>query len=332
MRTKNLKVLFIGGTGVISSACTTLCVERGIDLYLLNRGQTKRSIPKDVHTITADIRNIEQVQSMMANAKFDVVVDWIAYISEHVKTDYDIFKDKIAQYIFISSASVYQKPPSCLPIKETEPLLNPHWKYSRNKIDCEKTLLKLYREHDFPITIVRPSHTYDCTKIALSGGYTTLNRIREGKKVIIHGDGTSLWTLTHHQDFARGFIGLLGNQKAIGEAYHITSDEVLTWNQICEIFADCVGVKPNIVHLPSELIYRYDKEWGEGLLGDKTHCMIFDNSKIKNINPDFTIKIPFKDGAKQIVSWYEEDPARKIIDQSWDSKMEEIIMRYESLL
>jgi nucleoside-diphosphate-sugar epimerase len=309
-----------------------LCVERGVDLYLLNRGRTKRSIPDDVHLITADIRNSEQVKSILANSKFDVVVDWIAYIPAQVKTDYDIFKDKISQFIFISSASVYQKPPSRLPIKETEPLLNPYWEYSRNKIDCEEKLLMLYREHDFPITIVRPSHTYDCTKIALSGGYTTLNRIREGKKVIIHGDGTSLWTLTHHQDFARGFIGLLGNQNVIGEAYHITSDEVLTWNQICAIFADCVGVEANIVHVPSDLIYRYDKEWGEQLLGDKTHSMIFDNSKIKSINPDFTIKIPFKDGAREIVSWYEEDPARKIIDRSWDSKMEEIIMRYESFL
>jgi len=325
-----LKVLFIGGTGVISSACTELCVEKGIDLTLINRGQTKRPVPENVNIIKADIRNPEQIKSFLMNEIFDVVVNWIAYSPEHVDKDYEIFKGKTSQYIFISSASAYQKPPDTLPIKETEPLINPYWEYSRNKIKCEEYLLRVFEDYEFPITIVRPSHTYDRTLIALSGGYTALNRIREGKKVIIHGDGTSLWTLTHHQDFARGFVGLLGNTKAIGEAYHITSDEVLTWNQICEVFSDTVGMPANIIHIPSDFIYRYDREWGEGLLGDKAHCMIFDNSKIKKINPEFQIKIPFKDGAKEIVTWYDEDPARRVIDQSWNSKVDEIIDRYES--
>jgi nucleoside-diphosphate-sugar epimerase len=325
-----LKVLFIGGTGIISSACTDLCVEKGIDVTLLNRGLTDRPIPKDVRIIRADIRNPEQIKSILSNEKFDVVVDWIAYSQDHVEKDFEIFKEKTSQYIFISSASTYQKPPDSLPIKETEPLINPHWEYSRNKIKCEEYLLQVFNDYEFPVTIVRPSHTYDRTKIALSGGYTALNRIREGKKVIIHGDGTSLWTLTHHQDFARGFVGLLGNSKTIGEAYHITSDEVLTWNQICETFSDTVGMPANIIHIPSDFIFSYDKEWGEGLLGDKAHCMIFDNRKIKNINPDFQIKIPFKEGAKEIVTWYDENPDRKVIDQAWESKMDEIIERYES--
>jgi nucleoside-diphosphate-sugar epimerase len=326
-----LNVLFIGGTGVVSSACTDLCVEKGIDLTLLNRGQSTRSVPDNVTILNADIRDPKQVKAILKNQTFDVVVDWIAYTQEHVENDYHVFKDKTAQYIFISSASAYQKPSSKLPIKEEEPLINPLWEYSRSKILCEKYLMKMYEKYNFPVTIVRPSHTYDRTKIALSGGYTAINRIRKGKKVIIHGDGTSLWTLTHHRDFAAGFIGLLGNSKAIGEAYHITSDEVLTWNQICGIFADVLGVDANIVHIPSDFIYQFDKEWGEGLLGDKAHCMIFDNTKIKQINPDFQAKISFREGAKEILFWYDEDPERRIVDSLLDSKMDEIIEHFESL-
>ena len=326
-----LKLLFIGGTGVISSACTELCVKGGIDLTILNRGQTSRPVPANVKHLKADIRNPEQVKSILQNDKFDVIVDWIAYTPEHVKNDYKIFKNITSQYIFISSASVYQKPPDSLPIKETEPLVNPIWEYSGNKIQCEQFMVKMFLENNFPVTIVRPSHTYDRTKIALSGGYTALHRIREGKKVIIHGDGTSLWTLTHHKDFATGFMALLGNSKAIGEAYHITSDEVLTWNQICIIFAEAIGVQPNIVHIPSDFIYKFDKEWGEGLLGDKAHSMIFDNMKIKKLNPEFQAKIQFKEGAKEIIAWYDEDLSRREIDKNWNSKMDEIIGHFESL-
>jgi len=277
------------------------------------------------------MRDPEKVKSILHGEKFDVVVDWIAYTPEHVINDYNIFNDKTSQYSFISSASVYQKPPQTLPIKETEPLINPIWNYSKNKIRCEHYLLKMFLEHSFPVTIVRPSHTYDRTKIALSGGYTALHRIHEGKKVIIHGDGTSLWTLTHHQDFAAGFIALLGNSETIGEAYHITSDEVLTWNQICLIFAESIGVQPNIVHIPSDFIYQFDKDWGDGLLGDKSHSMIFDNTKIKQLNPAYQAKIPFKEGVKEIIAWYAEEPGRGEIDKNWDSKIDEIISHFESL-
>jgi nucleoside-diphosphate-sugar epimerase len=304
----------------------------GMDLYLLNRGQTIRTIPSKVTTIKADIRDKNEIKSLMASESFDVVVNWIAYTSDHVKSDFKIFRDKTSQYIFISSASAYQKPPSSLPIKETEPLCNPYWEYSRNKIDCEEFLLKMYHDHDFPVTIVRPSHTYDHTKVALSGGYTALSRMREGKKIVIHGDGTSLWTLTHHEDFARGFVGLLGHPVAIGEAYHITSDEILTWNQICEIYAEVLGVEPNILHIPSDFIYRLDKDWGEGLLGDKAHCLIFDNSKIRSVNPQFEIKIPFKKGVEEVVNWYDEDVIRRSVDSSWNFRLEEIIKRFKPIL
>jgi nucleoside-diphosphate-sugar epimerase len=278
--------------------------------------------------LTADIRDIKQVQAAIHNHRFDVVVDWIAYEAEHVSTDFELFRDKTLQYIFISSASVYQKPPAHLPITEAEPILNPIWEYSQKKIACENYLTEKYNKQQFPVTIVRPSHTYDKTKIPLHGGYTTIDRMLRGKPVIIHGDGTSLWTLTHHRDFARGFIGLIGNPESIGEVYHITSDEILTWNQICEILAEAAGVSPNIIHLPSDFISRYDKKWGDGLLGDKAHCLVFDNNKIKAINPDYNSTISFKEGAKEILSWYQADSSRQVVDFALNTKMEEMIKKY----
>ena len=324
-----LKVLFIGGTGVISSACSELCIEKGFELYHLNRGLTQNHQIKGVQLLTADIRNKNQVRSVISDYTFDVVVDWIAYEPEHVMADCELFKDKTLQYIFISTASVYQKPSAHLPITESEPLINPVWEYSQKKIACENYLTDMYRNQQFPVTIVRPSHTYDKTKIPLHGGYTTIDRMLRDKPVIIHGDGTSLWTLTHHKDFAKGFIGLIGNPEAIGENYHITSDKVLTWNQICEILANAAGVKPKVVHIPSDFISRFDKEWGDGLLGDKAHCLIFDNSKIKGVNPEFEATISFRDGAKEILSWYQEDESRQTINIAKDALMDEIIAEYQ---
>jgi len=330
MEELTLKVLFIGGTGVISSACSELCIEKGFELYHLNRALTQNYQISGVRQLIADIRDKNQVRSIISDYTFDVVVDWIAYESGHVMADYELFKDKTLQYIFISTASAYQKPSAYLPITESEPLINPVWEYSQKKIACENYLTEMYRNQQFPVTIVRPSHTYDKTKIPLHGGYTTIDRMLRDKPVIIHGDGTSLWTLTHHKDFAKGFIGLIGNPEAIGEDYHITSDEVLTWNQICEILANVAGVKPKIVHIPSDFIRRFDREWGDGLLGDKAHCLIFDNTKIKGINPDFRTTISFRDGAKEILSWYQEDESRQTVDVAKGKLMDEIIAEYES--
>ncbi|MBN2354522.1 SDR family oxidoreductase, partial [candidate division KSB1 bacterium] len=282
-----MKVLFIGGTGVISSACAQLCLEAGMELYLLNRGQSHRPQPQGAQHLCGDIRNLSQAHSLLADLTFDVVVDWVAYQPEQVSADFQLFRNKTSQYIFISSASAYRKPPTRLPITENEPLVNPYWSYSQAKIACEETCMNLYHSEQFPVTIVRPSHTYDCTKVPLMGGPTVLHRLVSGKPIIVHGDGTSLWTLTHHRDFAGGFIGLLGKEAAIGQAYHITSDEFLTWNQITEILASALGARADIVHVPSEFIHRLDPEWGAGLLGDKAHCMFFDNSKIKALNPSF---------------------------------------------
>ncbi len=325
-----MKVLFIGGTGVISSACSQLAVQRGIELYLLNRGQTSRPIPEGAHVLRGDIRDTQSVRTALGDTTFDVVVDWIAYTPEHVQGDIELFHDRTRQYIFISSASVYQTPPARLPVTESTPLDNPFWDYSRAKIDCEERLVKAYRDRHFPITIVRPSHTYDRTKLPVTGGYTVIDRMRKGKKVIVHGDGTSLWVLTHHTDFAKGFVGLLGNNHAIGEVFHITSDEILTWNQIFETLARAAGAEANIVHVASDLIATFDPDWGAGLLGDKSHSMIFDNSKIKSIVPDFAATIPYSWGAEEQITWYDADPARQVVDEKLDRLMDEIIEAYES--
>ena len=234
-----------------------------------------------------DIRDPSQAESALAGHAFDAVVDWIAFTPEQVAADIALFRGRTGQYIFISSATVYEKPPSRLPITEDTPLSNPFWTYAANKIACEALLREAARAEGFPSTIVRPSHTYDRTKLPVTGGYTSVARMRQGKPVVVHGDGTSTWVLTHHRDFAVGFVGLLGNTAAVGEAFHITSDELLTWNQIYALVGRAAGVEPKLVHVPSDVIARYDPEWGAGLLGDKAHSVIFDNSKIKRFVPDF---------------------------------------------
>jgi nucleoside-diphosphate-sugar epimerase len=325
-----MKVLFIGGTGKISSACSPLAVERGIDLYLLNRGQTDRSIPEGAHRLNGDIRDKASVRAALEGHTFDAVVNWIAFTTEHIETDIELFSGRTGQYVFISSASAYQTPPVNLPATESTPLDNPHWLYSRNKIACEERLMQEYRTKKFPITLVRPSHTYDKTLLPMQGGWTAIDRMRKGKKILIHGDGTSLWVLTHHKDFAKGFVPLLGNNRAIGEAFHITSDEILNWNQIHEILGWAAGAPPlQIVHVPSDLINAYDPVWGAGLLGDKTNSMIFDNTKIKRIAPDFACTIPFTRGAEEMIAWYDGDPARRVVNEEFNQLTDKILAAYE---
>ncbi len=326
-----MKVLFIGGTGIISSACSQLAIERGAELYLLNRGATtKRPIPDGAHVLHGNIREPDSVRAVLGDRQFDVVVNWIAFTPDHIETDLDLFRGRTGQYVFISSASAYQKPIGHLPITESTPLANPYWDYSRNKIACEERLIRAYRAAQFPMTIVRPSHTYDKTLSPLHGGYTMIDRMRKGQPVIVHGDGTSLWVLTHHTDFARGFIGLLGNLHAIGDAFQITSDEVLTWNQIYTIMAHAAGVEPQLVHVSSDLIAAYDKGWGDGLLGDKAHSVIFDNAKLKRLVPDYVAAIPFVRGAEEILAWFDGDPARRVVDEALNRTIDRILAAYES--
>jgi nucleoside-diphosphate-sugar epimerase len=323
-----MKVLFVGGTGVISHSCSELCVENGFDLFLLNRGKSFRQAPQKAKIICADINDGLSVDAVLANHLFDVVVDWIAFNEKDVSRDYNLFKNKTKQYIFISSASAYKKPPDKLPITEDVPLVNPYWKYSQAKIDCESFLIKKFREENFPVTICRPSHTYDKTKPALRMGYLPFHRMKSGKKIIIQGDGNSLWTLTHAQDFAKGFIGLLGNGQTIGEAYHITSEKTLTWNQIAKILAEKARFDLQIIHIPVSFIAEHDSEWGAELYGDKAYDTYFDNSKIKKIVSDFNPSIPFETGAEEIAEWYSK-PANQIINKEMDVKMDLIISEFE---
>ena len=326
-----MKVLFIGGTGTISTACSALAVERGIDLYLLNRGETEASVPESAQILRADIRKPDTVRTALGDQSFDVVVDWIAFTPEHVETDLELFRDRTHQYVFISSASAYQTPPVNLPITESTPLANRYWQYSRDKIACEERLMRAYREEQFPVTIVRPSHTYNEKRLPVHGGYTVVDRMRRGKKVVVHGDGSSLWVLTHHHDFARGFVGLLGNPHAIGESFHITSDELLTWNEIHEQIARAAGTTAQLVHVSSDTIAAFDPEWGAALLGDKTHSMIFDNSKIKRVVPEYQATSPLSRGVEEIIAWFDADPARQQVDPETDRLMDRLIAAQQSI-
>jgi len=321
-----MKVLFIGGTGIISSACSELAVSRGIDLYHLNRGKSAAIRKVDgIKTIIADIRNFDETRQAIEGHHFDAVVDWIAFEPEHIQNDIRLFSGRTNQFVFISSASAYQTPPEKLPVTEDTPLDNPFWEYSRNKIACENILKEEYRKSGFPSTIVRPSHTYDKTLIPVEGGYTVLQRMVQGLPVVVHGDGTSIWTLTHHRDFAVGLVGLLGKPEAINQAFHITSDEWLSWNSIYSMLANELGVVPHLVHVPSEIIAKYDPEIGAGLLGDKSHSMIFDNSKIRKLVPDFNPTIPFSQGVKKIVEWHLKNTMSQKPDERINNFMDKII-------
>jgi len=321
-----MKVLFIGGSGIISSACSALAVESGIDLFLLNRGQTSaRPIPAAAHVIQADIRDATAAAEALRGQTFDAVVDWIAFTPDHVAADLELFRGRVGQFVFISSASAYQKPPARLPITEETPLDNPFWQYSRNKIACEELLMAAHRDEGFPVTLVRPSHTYDATLLPFHGGYVWLDRLRRGKPILVHDDGESLWTLTHHRDFARAFVPLLGQPRAVGEAYHITSDEVLTWNAIAGLLAEAAGVAPNVAHVPSAVVAAHDQGWGDSLLGDKAHNAIFDNSKIRTIVPGFSAEIPFARGAREIVAWYDAHPEARRVNADFDALVDRII-------
>jgi nucleoside-diphosphate-sugar epimerase len=325
-----MNVLFIGGTGVISSACARLALARGVDLTFLCRGKTSRHpIPVGAKVIRGDVRDSHSARNAVGDRRFDVVVQWIGFVPAHVELDVDLFRGRVRQYIFISSASAYQTPPARLPITESTPLHNPYWQYSRDKIACEERLIHAYRNEGFPATIVRPSHTYDLGLLPVHGGWTIVDRMRRGLPVIVHGDGTSFWTLTHHEDFARAFVGLLGRADAIGDAFHITSDEALTWNQIHEMLAYAAGAEPRLVHIPSELIAAFDPEWGASLLGDKAHSMVFDNTKIKRLVPDFRALVSYHDGVRNQIAWYDEEPKRRAVDDVVNTIVDRALTAYQ---
>jgi nucleoside-diphosphate-sugar epimerase len=329
-----MKILFIGGTGIISEAVSRFVIESGNELYLLNRGNRLEFVPYGAKLINGDIRDTENCKEILKDHFFDVVVNWIAFTPEHVQNDVEVFSGNTNQYIFISSASAYQKPPCNYIVTESTPLYNPYWQYSRDKIACEDLLIHEYRNNHFPITIVRPSLTYGNAMIpaALNSWlhpWSLVDRMKKGKKIIVHGDGTSLWTMTHNEDFARGFIGLIGNTKAIGHAFHITSDEVLSWNQIYRSIGDAVDIEPNIIHIPTDFIVSISPDHQGTLLGDKSVSVVFDNSKIKQFVPNYVPSIPFDKGIKKTTAFFLSHPEKCSVDENWDHLMDQIILKYE---
>jgi nucleoside-diphosphate-sugar epimerase len=329
-----MKVLFIGGTGNISSACTRLAAERGIELTLLTRGRRVIDLPPGVKTLAVDMDDTAAATAALRGERFDAVVNFIAFTAEHVARDIELFRGKTEQYIFISSASAYQKPATQYLITESTPLANPYWDYSRNKIAGEDRLLRAYREEGFPFTIVRPSLTYGRTQITLAvnsweKSYTVVDRMRRGKKVIVPGDGSSLWVITHNTDFAKGLVGLLGHRQAIGHAFHITSDEVMCWDQFYRIVAEAAGVEPQLIHLPSDFIGACVPDALPGLLGDKAVSVVFDNSKIKRFVPEFRATVPFWQGIRETLEWFDADASRRLVDHAANATWDRLIEGYE---
>ena len=322
-----LRVLFIGGTGVISAAAAQRAVAVGHRLTILHRGsETLRPAPEGTEVLKADIRDTASVRAALGSRMFDVVVECVAFTADHVATDIELFAGRTGQYVFISSASAYQKPPARLPILESTPLRNPFWQYSRDKIACEDLLVKAYRQDGFPATIIRPSHTYDRTMVALTGGWSDIARMRAGKPVVVHGDGTSLWTLTHSSDFAKALVGLLGLPQAVGDSFTITSDEYLPWNEIYEIFAQAAGAPaPQLVHIASDTIAAAAPDVGPSLLGDKSHSVVFDNSKVKALVPEFVCTVPFAVGARQVLSWFDSNPDQQRVDERLNATFDQLI-------
>jgi nucleoside-diphosphate-sugar epimerase len=325
-----MRVLFVGGTGNISGATSRMAVERGFDLVHLNRG--RHGGVAGVRRIEADYSDARAVDAALGGERFDAVVNWIAFTPDQVERDILLFGPRTRQYVFISSASAYEKPPRSPFITESTPLRNPWWQYSRDKIAGEDVLVRAFREREFPMTIVRPSLTYDTHLPIAIGGWgcaTLIDRLRSGRPIIVHGDGTSLWTVTHAEDFAKAFLGLLGHPAAIGEAFHITSDEVLTWNRIYGSIADAAGAEPKIVHVPSDFIHRVDPDIGAGLLGDKAHSVLFDNSKVKRLVPGFVATIPFHEGIRRTIAWFDADPARYVVRPEVHAAMDRILAAWE---
>lgn len=330
-----MKVLMIGGTGTISMAITRLMAEKNWDIYLLNRGSRSSELPEGVNVIEADISNEAETAEKLSGMTFDVVCEFIGFVPSQVERDYRLFAGKTKQYMYISSASAYQKSLSDFKITEGTPLSNPHWEYSRNKIACEEFLMKMYRENGFPVTIIRPSHTYDERSVPLgvhgnNGSWQVVKRMLEGKPVIIHGDGTSLWTMTHNSDFAKGFVGLMGNIHAIGETFHITSDESVTWNQIYSVIADALGVELKPYYVPSWFLTETsDYDFEGSLIGDKANSVVFDNSKLKRAVPDFVATVRVDTGIKNTVRNILEHEEFQKEDPEFDAWCDRVINALE---
>ncbi|MCW3491830.1 NAD-dependent epimerase/dehydratase family protein [Microbacterium sp. SSM24] len=319
------RVLYIGGTGTISAACVRRSVAAGDEVTVLNRGSSRRPLPHGVRELVADVRDAAAVRQAVGAAEYDAVADFLSFTPAHVGTALDLFEGRTGQYVFLSSASAYEKPPRRLPVTESTPLRNPFWQYSRDKIACEDLLVAAHRERGLPVTIVRPSHTYDAGSIPTLGGWTDIARMRAGRPVVIHGDGTSLWTITHADDFAVAFAGLLGHPQAIGDAFTITGSHAPAWNTIYGWLADAAGVSsPDFVHVASDTIAAFAPELGPTLVGDKAHSMVFDNSKVIGLVPEFRTTILFDEGARRIVAHHDAHPELQRTDEGRDALFDRI--------
>ena len=330
-----MKILFIGGTGTISMAITRLLASQGHDLWLLNRGNRNYDLPNNVKTIICDISDEEECAQKLEGMTFDCVGEFIGFVPEQLERDFRLFKDKTKQFIYISSASAYQKPPVGYKITEETPLVNPYWEYSRNKKACEDYLFERYREDGFPVTVVRPSHTYDERSVPLGvhgngGSWQVVKRIKNGKPVIIHGDGSSLWTITHNSDLAKAYVGLIGNPKAIGEAFHITTDESLSWNEIYQAIADALGVELHPYYVASETLAAIsDYDFTGSLIGDKSNSVVFDNSKVKSLVPDFKATVSAREGIASTVKYVLEHPEYQNEDPEFDAWCDKVITKLD---
>ena len=327
-----MKILFIGGTGLISSACTDLLAQHGHELLLVNRSVSRKyAVPQGAQVFQADVHIEEsRIADFLAAHSFDAVVDWIAFHPEDIERDLRLFRGRTGQFVFISSASVYQKPPQNYLITEETPLENPFWEYSQNKIASEQRLMQAWSEEQFPVTIVRPTLTYGPGQIPFSVGswehpWTVIDRMQRGLPVIVAGDGSSLWVVTWNQDFARGFAGLLGNSAALGEAYQITSDEVLSWDQIHLEAYRALGLKPRLVHISSEMIAQYWPHATGSLIGDKSNSVVFDNRKIKALVSDFRCEVGWAEGLRRVLAWYEEHPQFQTIDEEFNALCDRLL-------
>ncbi|WP_248151313.1 NAD-dependent epimerase/dehydratase family protein [Microbacterium aoyamense] len=313
-------ILYIGGTGIISAASVRRSLERGHEVTVLNRGTERRPVPDGVRVLVADVRDPAAVREAVRGSEFDVVADFLSFVPEHVQNMLGVFEGSTGQYLFVSSASAYEKPPSGLPVTERTPLVNPFWQYSRDKIACEDLLFAAHAARGLPVTVIRPSHTYDRQAIPTIGHWTDIARMRAGKPVIVHGDGTTQWTITHADDVAVAVTGLVGNPAAIGEAFTVTGDHAPTWNQIYGWLAGAAGVaEPDLVHVTSDAIAAFRPELGPTLLGDKAHSMVFDNSKVRALVPEFATTVTFDEGARGILEHYDGHPDAQIVDGEIDA-------------
>ncbi len=332
-----MRALFVGGTGLISSAVSDLAVRSGWELFLLNRGRRSAFVPAGATVVQADIDDLAAVRSILKDHHFDVIVDFIIFEPKGIERDIQLFQGKTDQYIFISTAATYQRPPAHYVLDESTPQYNPGWDYARNKIACEERLIREYREKGFPMTIVRPSHTYGITSIPFAINswthpWTLADRIIKGKRIVVPGDGTSLWTLTHNSDFAKGLVGLFGNATALGHAFHITSDEVKTWNQYLGSIGRAVGVEPRAIHITSECISTFMPEQRAPLFGDTANSYILDNGKIKSFVPGYSATTPFEQGIRKSIGWFREDRRRQTVDEAVNARMDAMIEAYEGFL